>query len=212
MKPIWRHKWRNHARKRVKSGLYARSSALTLRGEAILPSFGFGRLRALLKTTEPLDGANSAHTKARSAVRCGASGKLRNAGDGLNWPTEGPVFRPAGRRCALLAVIRPPRRSRLAARPENRVKRLCSLQKGSNHLLRRERLENEPHFLRFRSLPLVKTIQTKLTSFMSPSPGPHSAAIAGWKLSFDRGVFASACVFSAAASDALNCASLCLRA
>ncbi|WP_305989490.1 hypothetical protein [Roseibium sp. MMSF_3544] len=88
MKPIWRHKWRNHARKRVKSGLYARSSALTLRGEAILPSFGFGRF---------------------------------------------------------------------------------------DHLLRRERLENEPHFLRFRSLPLVKTIQTKLTSFMSPYPSPVSS-------------------------------------
>jgi len=67
----------------VKSGLYARSSALTLRGEAILPSFGFGRF---------------------------------------------------------------------------------------GHLLRRERLESEPHFLRFRSLPLVKTIQTKLTSLMSPYP------------------------------------------
>jgi len=83
MKPIWRQKWRNLARKRVKSGLYARSSTVTLRGEAILPSFGF--------------------------VRFG-------------------------------------------------------------HLLRRERLENEPHFLRFRSFHLAKTIQTKPTSFMGPYP------------------------------------------
>nr|WP_319387337.1 hypothetical protein [uncultured Roseibium sp.] len=83
MKPIWRQKWQNLARKRAQSGLYARSSAVTLRGEAILPSFGFGRF---------------------------------------------------------------------------------------GHLLRRERLENEAHFLRFRSLQLVKTIQTKLTSFMGPYP------------------------------------------
>ncbi|WP_421982532.1 hypothetical protein [Roseibium sp.] len=83
MKPIWRHKWQNLARKRAKSGLYARSSAVTLRGEAILPSFGFGRF---------------------------------------------------------------------------------------GHLLRCERLENEPHFLRFRFSQLVKTIQTKLTSFMGPHP------------------------------------------
>ncbi len=83
MKPIWRQKWQNLARKRVQSGLYARSSAVTLRGEAILPSFGFGRF---------------------------------------------------------------------------------------SHLQRRERLENEAHFLRFRSLQLVKTIQTKLTSFMGPYP------------------------------------------
>nr|WP_319382598.1 hypothetical protein [uncultured Roseibium sp.] len=79
MKPIWRQKWQNLARKRVQSGLYARSSAVTLRGKAILPSFGFGRF---------------------------------------------------------------------------------------GHLHRRERLENEPHFLRFRSSQLIKTIQTKLTSFM----------------------------------------------
>ncbi|WP_422041603.1 hypothetical protein [Roseibium sp.] len=38
------------------------------------------------------------------------------------------------------------------------------------HLHRRERLENEPHFLRFRSSQLVKTIQTKLTSFIGPYP------------------------------------------
>ncbi|WP_421983485.1 hypothetical protein [Roseibium sp.] len=83
MKPIWRQKWQNLARKRAQSGLYARSSAVMLRGEAILPSFGFGRF---------------------------------------------------------------------------------------GHLPRRERLENEPHFLRFRSLEQVKTIQTKLTSFMGPYP------------------------------------------
>ena len=83
MKPIWRQKWQNLARKRAQSGLYARSSAVTLRGNAILPSFGFGRF---------------------------------------------------------------------------------------DHLHRRETLENAPHFLRFRSSQLVKTIQTKLTSFMSPYP------------------------------------------
>ncbi|WP_421982922.1 hypothetical protein [Roseibium sp.] len=83
MKPIWRQKWQNLARKRAQSGLFARSSAVTLRGKAILPSFGFGRF---------------------------------------------------------------------------------------GHLQRRERLENEAHFLRFRSLQLVKTIQTKLTSFMGPYP------------------------------------------
>ncbi|WP_422037886.1 hypothetical protein [Roseibium sp.] len=44
------------------------------------------------------------------------------------------------------------------------------------HLLRRERLENEPHFLRFRSSQLVKTIQTKLTSIMSPYPRVRTAA------------------------------------
>ncbi|WP_422040901.1 hypothetical protein [Roseibium sp.] len=83
MKPIWRQKLQNLARKRVQSGRYARSNAVTLRGKAILPSFGFGRF---------------------------------------------------------------------------------------GHLLRRERLENEPHFLRFRFSQLVKTIQTKLTSFMRPYP------------------------------------------
>ncbi len=83
MTPIWRQKWQNLARKRVQSGLYARSSAVTLRDTAILPSFGFGRF---------------------------------------------------------------------------------------GHLPRRERLENEPHFLRFHFSQLVKTIQTKLTSFMSPYP------------------------------------------
>nr|WP_319386382.1 hypothetical protein [uncultured Roseibium sp.] len=85
MKPIWRQKWQNLARKRAQSGLYARSSAVTLRGKAILPSFGFGRF---------------------------------------------------------------------------------------GHLHRRERLENESHFLRFRSSQLVKTIQTKLSSFMGPYPMP----------------------------------------
>ncbi len=40
------------------------------------------------------------------------------------------------------------------------------------HLYRRERLENESHLLRFRFSQLVKTIQTKLTSFMRPYPRP----------------------------------------
>jgi len=44
------------------------------------------------------------------------------------------------------------------------------------HLRRRERLENEPHFLRFRFSQLVKTIQTKLTSFVCPYPGVQTPA------------------------------------
>ncbi len=68
-----------------RAGFFARSSAVTLRGAAILPSFGFGRF---------------------------------------------------------------------------------------GHLPRRERLENEAHFLRFRFSQLVKTIQTKMTSFMGPYPSP----------------------------------------
>jgi hypothetical protein len=83
MKPIWRWKWQDLARKRVKNGLVARSSTLTLRGPAISPSFGFGR---------------------------------------------------------------------------------------PGHLRRRERLENEPHFLRFRFWHLARTIQTKSPSFMGPYP------------------------------------------
>ena len=75
----------------MQSGLFARSSAVTLRGAAILPAFGFGRF---------------------------------------------------------------------------------------GHLPRRERLENEPHFLRFRFSQLVKTIQTKLTSFMRPYPGAANLTFA----------------------------------
>ena len=30
--------------------------------------------------------------KERCAARCGASGKRRNVGDGLIWPTEGRIF------------------------------------------------------------------------------------------------------------------------
>ncbi len=83
MTPTWRQKWQNLGRKRVQSGFLARSSAVTLRDTAILPSSGFGRF---------------------------------------------------------------------------------------GHLQRRERHENEPHFLRFHISQLVKTIQTKLTSFMGPYP------------------------------------------
>ena len=32
--------------------------------------------------------------KERCAAQCGASGKRRNAGDGLIWPTEGRFFEP----------------------------------------------------------------------------------------------------------------------
>ncbi len=32
--------------------------------------------------------------KVRRAARCGASGKRRNVGDGLIWPTEGRFFGP----------------------------------------------------------------------------------------------------------------------
>ncbi len=77
----------------MKSGLCARSSSVTLRGNAILPSFGFGRL---------------------------------------------------------------------------------------DHLLRRERLENEPHFLRLRSFHMVKTIQTKSASFRSPYPKVNSSQDVGY--------------------------------
>ncbi|MEM8689721.1 MAG: hypothetical protein AAGF81_20525, partial [Pseudomonadota bacterium] len=37
-------------------------------------------------------------------VRCGASDELRNAGDGLIWPTEGRVLAAAERRCGPLVV------------------------------------------------------------------------------------------------------------
>ncbi len=38
---------------------------------------------------------NLAISKARHAARCGASGKGRNIGDGLIWPTEGRFFGPS---------------------------------------------------------------------------------------------------------------------
>ena len=41
---------------------------------------------------------------ARSAERCGASVKLRNAADGLIWPTEGLLFPSAELRCGRLVV------------------------------------------------------------------------------------------------------------
>ena len=37
---------------------------------------------------------NQLISKARCAARCGASGKSRNTGDGLVWPTEGRFFGP----------------------------------------------------------------------------------------------------------------------
>ena len=43
------------------------------------------------------------------------------------------------------------------------------------HLLRRERLENEPHFLRFRSFQLTKTIQTKSSSLKGPDPSENAS-------------------------------------
>ena len=43
-------------------------------------------------------------SEARRAARCGASGKRRNMGDGLIWPTGGRLFGLAGRRCAPLVV------------------------------------------------------------------------------------------------------------
>ena len=48
--------------------------------------------------------SNQPVSKARSAVPCGVSDKLRNAGDGLIWPTEGRFFAPAELRCELLVV------------------------------------------------------------------------------------------------------------
>ena len=44
MRLKWHAKWRNPVRKGVRSGLPARSSTLTPRGEAISMSFGFDRL------------------------------------------------------------------------------------------------------------------------------------------------------------------------
>jgi len=49
METVWRQKWQNLARKRVKSGLHALSNKMTLRGKAIWPSFGFGRFDHLLR-------------------------------------------------------------------------------------------------------------------------------------------------------------------
>ena len=43
--------------------------------------------------------------QARRAARCGASGKRRNAADGLIRPTEGRVFAPAGRVAAPLWTV-----------------------------------------------------------------------------------------------------------
>jgi hypothetical protein len=43
-------------------------------------------------------------SKARSAARYGLSDKLRNAGDGLIWPTEGRKLALAGLRCGRLMV------------------------------------------------------------------------------------------------------------
>ncbi|MEL7528336.1 MAG: DUF1330 domain-containing protein, partial [Pseudomonadota bacterium] len=88
MRLKWHAKWQNPVRKGVRSGLPARSSTLTPRGEAISMSFGFDRLAP------------------------------------------------------------PPR---------------C------------ERLENEPHFLRFRALTRRKPPQTLSSSFMSPSPSRAEA-------------------------------------
>ncbi len=89
MRLKWHVQWRNPVRKGVRSGLPARSSTLTTRGEAISMSFGF------------------------------------------DW----------------IAPLR-----------------------------RRERLENEPHFLRFRSLRRSNPPQTISASFMSPSPSLRARA------------------------------------
>ena len=45
-------------------------------------------------------------SKARCAARCGASGKHRNVGDGLIWPTEGRFFEPPEQRLSPLVVSR----------------------------------------------------------------------------------------------------------
>ncbi|MEM7427680.1 MAG: hypothetical protein AAF441_16430 [Pseudomonadota bacterium] len=54
-------------------------------------------LNRLMESDQPI-------SKARSAVRCGASDKLRNDGDGQIWPTEGRLFAPAELRCGPLVV------------------------------------------------------------------------------------------------------------
>ena len=48
--------------------------------------------------------SNRLISKARSAVRCGVSDKLRNEGDEPVWPTGGRLFAPAELRCGPLAV------------------------------------------------------------------------------------------------------------
>jgi hypothetical protein len=55
------------------------------------------KLNHLMESNQPV-------AKALSAVRCGASDKLRNAGDGLIWPTEGRLLAPAELRCGPLVV------------------------------------------------------------------------------------------------------------
>ena len=42
--------------------------------------------------------------KKRCAVRCGVSGKRRDAAGGPIWTTEGRFFRPSGLRCASLMM------------------------------------------------------------------------------------------------------------
>ena len=64
--------------------------------------------------------------QARCAARCGASGKRRNAADGLIWLTEGRVFAPADGVTAPLWTASPRRDPCLASRRENPVKPILS--------------------------------------------------------------------------------------
>ena len=74
------------------------------------------KLNHLMESNQPV-------AKARSAVRCGASDKLRNAGDGLIWPTEGRLLASAELRCGPLVVGHRPRREpRLVSRRQKPVK------------------------------------------------------------------------------------------
>ncbi len=70
-------------------------------------------------------------SKARSAARCGVSSKLCNAVDGLNWPTEGPVFGLAGRCCAPLPVNQTAAQSAPSRQTRKGVKWPRIIQKGS---------------------------------------------------------------------------------
>jgi hypothetical protein len=63
---------------------------------------------------------------ARREARCGASGKRRNAADGLIWPAAGRVFASAGLRYGPLVDTSPRRDPCLASSRENSVKLILS--------------------------------------------------------------------------------------
>jgi hypothetical protein len=56
--------------------------------------------------------------KTRDAVRCGVSDKVRNAGDGPEWPTEGRVLSSSG---SVAHCLRYTYRGAVRALPEDKV-------------------------------------------------------------------------------------------